>query len=66
MSTCLTPGQIMIIRDLVGERIASEDMPALELAFRDFQAGMDSLKTAFAQRISAAELAVDHEQGVAL
>ncbi|MET3142311.1 MULTISPECIES: hypothetical protein [unclassified Arthrobacter] len=43
----LSSEQLMVIRELVGEVIAREDLPALEAAYRDFRAGMDELQSSF-------------------
>lgn len=53
--SALSTGQLAAIRDLVGEDIAREDLPALEAAYRDFRAGMAELKASFEQRTRAAE-----------
>ncbi|GAA4045738.1 hypothetical protein GCM10023063_35920 [Arthrobacter methylotrophus] len=55
MSEGLNRVQLMIVRDLVGEAIAREDLPALESAYRDFRTGMDSLKATFEQQTRAGE-----------
>lgn len=45
----LTSEQFAVIRELVGDEIAREDLPALETAYRDFRTGMHELKSAFEQ-----------------
>lgn len=45
----LTSEQHQVIRGLVGDAIAREDLPALEAAYRDFRAGMDELKSSIEQ-----------------
>ena len=60
----LNPEQLMVVQDLVGDTIAREDLPALEAAYRDFRAGMDSLKATFEQRTRSGEKAGEREQEV--
>ncbi|MGO4806881.1 hypothetical protein AB4089_17345 [Arthrobacter sp. 2MCAF15] len=64
MSERLNPEQLMVVQDLVGDTIAREDLPALEGAYRDFRAGMDSLKAAFEQQTRSGEKAGAAEQEV--
>ncbi|MFE4082177.1 hypothetical protein [Paenarthrobacter sp. YIM B13468] len=47
--------QLTVIRGLVGDAIAQQDLPALEKAYRDFRAGMDSLKADFEQQLRVDE-----------
>ncbi|QNE15910.1 hypothetical protein [Pseudarthrobacter sp. NBSH8] len=58
----LTSGQLVVIRDLVGNAIAREDLPALEAAYRDFRAGMDELKSSFEQLTLASDQAGSADQ----
>ena len=53
----LTTEQLVVIRELVGDAIAREDLPALEAAYRDFRAGMDQLKASFEQLTRASDQA---------
>jgi hypothetical protein len=53
--SALSTGQLAAIRELVGEDIAREDLPALESAYRDFRAGMSELKASFEQLPRAVE-----------
>lgn len=53
--SALSAGQMAAIRELVGEDIALEDLPALEAAYRDFRAGIAELKASFEQLTRAAE-----------
>lgn len=64
MSEGLNPEQLMIVQDLVGDTIAQDDLPALEAAYRDFRAGMDSLKATFEQQTRSGEEAGAAEQEV--
>ncbi|MBT8161911.1 MULTISPECIES: hypothetical protein [Arthrobacter] len=45
----LDDGQLRIVRELVGDAIAREDGPALQSSYQDFRAGMESLRSAFAE-----------------
>jgi hypothetical protein len=36
-----------IIREIVGDSIARDDLPAVERAYNDFRAGMDQLRRSF-------------------
>lgn len=36
-----------IIREIAGDAIAREDMPAVERAYQDFRVGMDELRKTF-------------------
>ncbi len=47
MRTTLSQQQLDIIRNLVGSELAAEDLPALERAYGDFRAAMDTLGEAF-------------------
>lgn len=47
--SALSTGQLAAIRELVGEDIAREDLPALEAAYLDFRTGMNALKASFEQ-----------------
>ncbi|MFF2244371.1 hypothetical protein ACFVTM_09350 [Arthrobacter sp. NPDC058130] len=62
MNSGLTGAQRRVIRALVGDAIAREDLPALEGAYRDFRAGMDSLKATFEQQTRASERVVFGDQ----
>ncbi|MBP1235263.1 hypothetical protein JOE40_000731 [Arthrobacter sp. PvP102] len=47
--------QLVVIRELVGDEISREDLPALEAAYADFRAGMAELKVSF-ERLTRAEV----------
>jgi hypothetical protein len=51
----LSSEQLVVIRELVGDEISREDLPALEAAYADFRAGMAELKVSF-ERLTRAEV----------
>ncbi len=53
----LTTEQLVVIRELVGEVIEREDLPALEAAHRDFREGMDELRSSFEHLTHASDQA---------
>lgn len=55
MSLSLNREQLDVVRDLVGAEITKEDLEALETAYSDFRAGMDSLEATFAKVRGAKE-----------
>lgn len=63
MNRPLRSEQVDIIRELVGDAVAQEDLPALERAYGDFKAAMDGLRDAMSHGSPAEALPLEKEAG---